>query len=269
MKRIIRSIPSILLVLILAFGLAGCQSTASVDAQTVPEIVLPAVPAAPQEEVPQEEPVPVADEPETITYTLAGYELTFVIGDGYVDLLYPSIVTDGDAAAFFAYEVEQYGSLADGITYSFIDGGARLNLPASVDSETAKAYVQPMFQDITAYVMALSAPKAEKAPAVAEEPAVEEPVVAEPETITYKLAGYELTFVIGDGYVDLLYPSIVTDGDAAAFFAYEVEKYGSLADGITYSFIDGGARLNLPASVDSSLCYGSFGTKGRKSPCSS
>ena len=247
MKRIIRSIPSILLVLILSFGLAGCQSTASVDAQTVPEIVLPAVPAAPQEEVPQEEPVPVADEPKTITYTLAGYELTFVIGDGYVDLLYPSIVTDGDAAAFFAYEVEKYGSLADGITYSFIDGGARLNLPASVDSETAKAYVQPMFQDITAYVMALSAPKAEAA-VEAEEPA---PVAAEPETITYTLAGYELTFVIGDGYVDLLYPSIVTDGDAAAFFAYEVEKYGSLADGITYSFIDGGARLNLPASVDS------------------
>ena len=251
MKRIIRSIPSILLVLILSFGLAGCQSTASVDAQTVPEIVLPAVPAAPQEEVPQEEPVPVADEPETITYKLAGYELTFVIGDGYVDLLYPSIVTDGDAAAFFAYEVEKYGSLADGITYSFIDGGARLNLPASVDSETAKAYVQPMFQDITAYVMALSAPKVEKASAVAEEPVVEEPVAAEPETITYKLAGYELTFVIGDGYVDLLYPSIVTDGDAAAFFDYEVEKYGSLADGITYSFIDGGARLNLPASIDS------------------
>ena len=247
MKRIIRSSPSILLVLILSFGLAGCQSTASVDAQTVPEIVLPAVPAAPQEEVPQEEPVPVADEPETITYKLAGYELTFVIGDGYVDLLYPSIVTDGDAAAFFAYEVEKYGSLADGITYSFIDGGARLNLPASVDSETAKAYVQPMFQDITAYVMALSAPKAEKAPAAAEVA----PVAAEPETITYKLAGYELTFVIGDGYVDLLYPSIVTDGDAAAFFAYEVEKYGSLADGITYSFIDGGARLSLPASVDS------------------
>ena len=197
MKRIIRSIPSILLVLILSFGLAGCQSTASVDAQTVPEIVLPAVPAAPQEEVPQEEPVPVADEPETITYKLAGYELTFVIGDGYVDLLYPSIVTDGDAAAFFAYEVEKYGSLADGITYSFIDGGARLNLPASVDSETAKAYVQPMFQDITAYVMALSAPKAEAPAAEAEEPA---PAVAEPETITYKLAGYEFTFVIGDGY---------------------------------------------------------------------
>ncbi len=253
MKRIIRSIPSILLVLILSFGLAGCQSTASVDAQTVPEIVLPAVPAAPQEEVPQEEPVPVADEPETIAYTLAGYELTFVIGDGYVDLLYPSIVTDGDAAAFFAYEVEKYGSMADGITYSFIDGGARLNLPASVDSETAKAYVQPMFQDITAYVMALSAPKTEKAPAVAEEIPAEEPApaVAEPEAITYTLAGYELTFVIGDGYVDLLYPSIVTDGDAAAFFAYEVEKYGSMADGITYSFIDGGARLNLPASVDS------------------
>ena len=253
MKRIIRSIPSILLVLILSFGLAGCQSTASVDAQTVPEIVLPAVPAAPQEEVPQEEPVPVADEPETIAYTLAGYELTFVIGDGYVDLLYPSIVTDGDAAAFFAYEVEKYGSMADGITYSFIDGGARLNLPASVDSETAKAYVQPMFQDITAYVMALSAPKTEKVPAVAEEAPAEEPApaVAEPEAITYTLAGYELTFVIGDGYVDLLYPSIVTDGDAAAFFAYEVEKYGSMADGITYSFIDGGARLNLPASVDS------------------
>ena len=126
-----------------------------------------------------EEPAPVAAEPEMITYTLAGYELTFVIGDGYVDLLYPSIVTDGDAAAFFAYEVEKYGSLADGITYSFIDDGARLNLPASIDSETAKAYVQPMFQDITAYVMALSAPKTAETVEVASvvEPAAEVPVV--------------------------------------------------------------------------------------------
>ena len=139
-------LPSVLLVLILSFGIIGCQSSA----QTVPETVPPAEePVKEQAGIPEEA---VAENgPETIIYTLAGYELTFVIADGYVDLLYPSIVTDGDAAAFFAYETEKYGSMLDGITYTFIDGGARINLPASVDRETAKSYVQPMFQDITAY----------------------------------------------------------------------------------------------------------------------
>ncbi len=209
------------------------------------EISVVSIPAEPEPVV--EEPVEIA--PEYITYKLAGYELTFVVADGYVDLLYPSIVTESDAASFFAYEVEKYGSMLDGITYSFIDGGARINLPASVDRATAKSYVQPMFQDITAYVMMISTP--EKTEPIAEpKPIAEEPVEIAPEYITYKLAGYELTFVVADGYVDLLYPSIVTESDAASFFAYEAEKYGSMLDGITYSFIDSGARINLPQSVD-------------------
>ena len=183
---------------------------------------------------------PEVEAPEVITYKLAGYELTFVVADGYVDLLYPSIVTDGDAAAFFAYETEKYGSMLDGITYSFIDGGARINLPSSVDRETARSYVQLMFQDITAYVMALSAP--EKT-----EPAAE-PVLIDSYLFDYN--GYDLIIEIGDGYAELIYPSIVTKADAEGFFAYETEKYGSAVDGITYSFTDVGARLDLPSSVD-------------------
>ena len=235
MKRIIRMLPSVLLVLILSFGIIGCQSSA----QTVPETVPPA-------EEPVKEQAGISEEtvaesgPETIIYTLAGYELTFVVADGYVDLLYPSIVTDGDAAAFFAYETEKYGSMLDGITYSFIDGGARINLPSSVDRETARSYVQPMFQDITAYVMALSAP--EKT-----EPAAK-PVLIDSYLFDYN--GYDLIIEIGDGYAELIYPSIVTKADAEGFFAYETEKYGSAVDGITYSFTDVGARLDLPSSVD-------------------
>ena len=80
MKRIIRMLPSVLLVLILSFGIIGCQSSA----QTVPETVPPAEEPVKEQAGTAEAGIPeeaVAENgPETIIYTLAGYELTFVIG---------------------------------------------------------------------------------------------------------------------------------------------------------------------------------------------
>ena len=91
-------------------------------------------------------------------------------------------------------------------------------------------------------------------PAVAEE--VPETIVEEPEPVIdrhdFTYGGYKLTVLVGDGYADILYPSIVTEDDAIGFFAYEAAKYGSAIDGITYSFIDGGARLDLPQSISQS-----------------
>ena len=123
-----------------------------------PEVIAEEEPVAtPEEEVEvlSEEPVPpaVPSAPvltnrseliDTFSFDYNGYTLTILIGDGYADLLYPSVVTRRDAESFFAYEMEKYGSAVDGITYSFIDGGARLNLPSSIDRETAKANAEPI-----------------------------------------------------------------------------------------------------------------------------
>ncbi len=237
MKRIIRSISSVLLVLIITLGLAGCQSTASVSVQDVPAIVLPGGTAQSEEAVPAK----AEDTEKSYTYTYAGYELTAVAGDGYVDLLYPEVVTDSDAAAFFASEVAKYGSYLDGVTYSFIDGGARIALPQSADDSAVKEGIESLFDDLDAYLASLYAP-------AAEEPAPE--AVAAEDVHSYSYAGYSMDIVVGDGYADLICPSVVTDDDIASFFAYEVEKYGSYIDGITYTLTDNGARLNIPSSVD-------------------
>ena len=57
-------------------------------------------------------------------------------------------MTEADAEGFFAYEAEKYGSSIEGITYSFIEGGARLNLPETISRETAKANADVVYQDI-------------------------------------------------------------------------------------------------------------------------
>ena len=41
-------------------------------------------------------------------FTYGGYTLTVLVGDGYADILYPSIVTEDDAIGFFAYEAAKY-----------------------------------------------------------------------------------------------------------------------------------------------------------------
>ena len=56
-----------------------------------------------------------------------------------------------------------------------------------------------------------------------------------PDVRIYRYDGYELKAEIRDGSVTLIYPDIVTDSDAAAFIAYESEKYGLGDSGITYS----------------------------------
>ena len=222
------------------------------------------------EEVPEtivEEPEPVIDRHD---FTYGDYTLTVLVGDGYADILYPSIVTEDDAIGFFVYEAAKYGSAIDGITYSFIDGGARLDLPQSISRETANANAEVLFNDIVEYIATLSVPADIEEPEAAEEPAVIEepeateapavpsaPVVIGPviqitdlskeeaaeveqvsavpaDTFSFMYGGYALTAAVNDDCVDLFYPSIVTEDDAIGFFAYEVAKYGSAVDDITY-----------------------------------
>ena len=131
-------------------------------------------PAAAEEAMQEVEAVPVEEETvpaeDVYVYSYGGYDLEIRIGDGYADLLYPSVVTESDAEAFFAHEMEKHGESVEGITYSFIDGGARLSLPESIDRETAKANADTIYQDIIAYIMQMSIAETD----VQEEPVAEE-----------------------------------------------------------------------------------------------
>ncbi len=164
-------------------GANWSESASSTAKAMIPEGKEAVLPEPPEEsiDVPEtalEEPEPSAEipaepevpEPEVFEYSYNGYDLTIEIGDGYADLLYPSIVTDADAEAFFAYEAEKYGDGIDGISYSFIDGGARLILPESINREVAAANADTVYQDIIAYIMHMSMPETESSEeAVAEE----------------------------------------------------------------------------------------------------
>ena len=157
------------------------ESAASTASAMIPEgteaVLPPSAEPVPAEAAAAETDVPETSEADVFTYEYNGYELTIAVGDGYADLLYPSIVTEADAEGFFAYEAEKYGSSIEGITYSFIEGGARLNLPETISRETAKANADVVYQDIIEYIMHLSMPSEASAPAE-EETAVAEEIAA-------------------------------------------------------------------------------------------
>ena len=214
------------------------------------------------ESVVEEETVSVP-EVDTYTYSYDGYDLTIVIGDGYADLLYPSVVTDEDAAGFFAYEMEKYGSSVEGITYSFIDGGARLTLPSSIDRETAKANAPVIYEDIVEYITtpAPAAVQAEEPAPAAETPASEPvlpaalpaPVVAEKDSPF----AFSLLFRFGAGSrftdqfsfsvpaaqfgIGLDFKNIIPVGDHFGF---------GLRSDITIDFLPKGGEWNLKDNLE-------------------
>ena len=224
------------------------------------------------EEIVSEEPVVEAEaEPVVISETLFGYTITVSVLDGTALVEYPTVVTKSDAAAFFAYEAEKYGSYVAGITYTLADGSAVISTPLA--DEVIIANVPAFFDDIVEYVNLLLAPAEEAVVVipvpVVQEAAVEEPIEveeipeevgevaeeaeapvveteAEPVVISETLFGYTITVSVLDGTALVEYPTVVTQSDAAAFFAYEAEKYGSYVAGITYTLADGSAVISTP-----------------------
>ena len=203
-------------------------------------------PAVPEE--PQVTAVEAAEayEPIVITESVLGYTLTVTVYEEKVVLEYPSIVTEEDAAGFFAYEVEKYGSYIDGIYYTSEKGASALTVPETVSDETIVSAVPVLVDDIIEYVSLLLAPAVPEEPQVT---AVEAAEAYEPIVITESVLGYTLTVTVYEEKVVLGYPSIVTEEDAAGFFAYEVEKYGSYIDGIYYTSEKGASTLLVPETV--------------------
>ena len=238
----------IVIMLIAALAvLAGCQSNASVSST---EIIAPApvavIPASPVP-APAPAPSPEAEAPEAAapaeaaaaasnvvsSYEYAGYSMTVEAYDGYAEVSLPSIVTKADVDAFMASEAAAYGSMIDGVTYSFGDGVLTISYPEGVSEAERRAYVNMFACDVIAMASSVFSIPASM-----------------PVSVTYSYQGYELTADIDTGSAALIYPDFITSAEAESFFAVENAAYGDVLGSVHYSIEGAGnAVFTYPETV--------------------
>lgn len=160
MKRL----TAIVVVSLMLLVLFGCQSTEALATTT--EVITPEpveteaapAPAPAPAPVPAEEEVAVVAEEEpvdvvSVSYEYLGYELGIEAADGKAVITYPDWVSESDVAAFFASEVEKYGSELDGILYMFTaPGTVEISYPAGVSADVRSTYIDSFVADLLAYV---------------------------------------------------------------------------------------------------------------------
>ncbi len=234
----------IAIVLVAALAvLAGCQSNASVSST---EIIAPApVTAIPASPVPAPAPAPAA-EPEAASapeaaavssvvssYEYAGYTMSVEAYDGYALITLPAAATAADVDAFMANEVALYGSMLDGVTYSYDGTVLTINYPAGVSEAERRAYVNMFVCDVIAMASSVFSVPA-----------------STPVSATYSYQGYELTAEIGVGSATLVYPDFITAAEAEGFFAVENAAYGDVLGSVHYSIEGAGkAVFTYPETV--------------------
>ena len=234
----------IAIVLVAALAvLAGCQSNASVSST---EIIAPApVTAIPASPVPAPAPAPAA-EPEAASapeaaavssvvssYEYAGYTMSMEAYDGYALITLPAAATAADVDAFMANEVALYGSMLDGVTYSYDGTVLTINYPAGVSEAERRAYVNMFVCDVIAMASSVFSVPA-----------------STPVSATYSYQGYELTAEIGTGSATLVYPDFITAAEAEGFFAVENAAYGDVLGSVHYSIEGAGkAVFTYPETV--------------------
>ena len=234
----------IAIVLVAALAvLAGCQSNASVSST---EIIAPApVTAIPASPVPAPAPAPAA-EPEAASapeaaavssvvssYEYAGYTMSMEAYDGYALITLPAAATAADVDAFMANEVALYGSMLDGVTYSYDGTVLTINYPAGVSEAERRAYVNMFVCDVIAMASSVFSVPA-----------------STPVSATYSYQGYELTAEIGTGSATLVYPDFITAAEAEGFFAVENAAYGDVLGSVHYSIKGAGkAVFTYPETV--------------------
>ena len=234
----------IAIVLVAALAvLAGCQSNASVSST---EIIAPApVTAIPASPVPAPAPAPAA-EPEAASapeaaavssvvssYEYAGYTMSVEAYDGYALITLPAAATAADVDAFMANEVALYGSMLDGVTYSYDGTVLTINYPAGVSEAERRAYVNMFACDVIAMASSVFSIPA-----------------STPVSATYSYQGYELTAEIGVGSATLVYPDFITAAEAEGFFAVENAAYGDVLGSVHYSIEGAGkAVFTYPETV--------------------
>ncbi|MDD7271913.1 MAG: bifunctional UDP-sugar hydrolase/5'-nucleotidase [Spirochaetales bacterium] len=265
MNRFTKTLSTLVLVVMVALSLIGCQST-SAPVEVVPEIVVPeAVPVA---EVPVvEEPAPVvAPEPEPVveepakaepvygSVSVYGYPISYKVEAGKATITYPSFVTDEEVVGFLSYFAQKAGAIVEGTVFEITAPGT---VVVTFDEAATYADVEAVgtyaFNCLFEYVNMLFAPVAEEPAPVVEEPA---PVVEAPVETKYSGTVYAYGFPVryevelGKVYID--YPSVITKEDAQGFFGYVANKYGEYAKAVTFKFVDDSA-VELYFSKDASF----------------
>ncbi len=250
MKRFSRKISSVLLVALLAFAMIGCSSTAKVE--SVPGVVVaapaetttPSAPAeapAPAPEVAEPAPAPapeVVEEKAILTrdITMYGYTASIEAFDGYANVTYPTVVTESDLAQAVAALNAAYPGELDGILYEVKAPGKLLvTYPQGLSADVLNAYINVLESDLAYYVSALLTP-AETAPAEAPAPAAEAPVEVIKPILTRDITmyGFTASIEVFDGYANVSYPAVVTEGDLAQAVAALNAAYPNELQGITY-----------------------------------
>ena len=250
MKRFPKTLSTILLSLLLAISLVGCQSAQPVE--SVPEIVVPEAapvvdqPSAAQESVAAEEVAVVEEAPSTgesapaaqpITGTLSayGYTVGYSATVGRAVVTYPAnVIYEEDIAAFAQYINERHGDLLDGVTFDVVTPGVLvLTYPEGVSVADGEAVINMLAPELDAFIASyLAAPSAQEAAAPAEEaPAT----VAEPITGTLSAYGYSVSYSATVGTATVTYPAdVIYEEDIAAFAQYIYERHADLLDGVYF-----------------------------------
>ena len=266
MKRFPKTLSTILLSLLLAISLVGCQSAQPVE--SVPEIVVPEAapvvdqPSAAQESVAAEEVAVVEEAPSTgesapaaqpITGTLSayGYTVGYSATVGRAVVTYPAnVIYEEDIAAFAQYINERHGDLLDGVTFDVVTPGVLvLTYPEGVSVADGEAVINMLAPELDAFIASyLAAPSAQEAAAPAEEaPAT----VAEPITGTLSAYGYSVSYSATVGTATVTYPAdVIYEEDIAAFAQYIYERHADLLDGVYFEVTTPGTLvITYPEAV--------------------
>ena len=207
MKRQKSLISAVLVALVLALTLVGCQSSEPVDA--VPQIVVPApapveqapAPAPAVEEAPAQEetPAPVIVR-QTGSLSFYGYTLTYDAVPGTALVSYPGFITEADIDAFFAYAFPKHADVLAGVYYDVSTPGSLVvTFPEEVTVADATAVVDMLAKDLEAFVNEyLGVDEPVQVVVVKDEPVV----AAEPE-VEYPYGVSEIVKADGDDTFDL------------------------------------------------------------------
>ena len=181
MKRFPKTLSTILLSLLLAISLVGCQSAQPVE--SVPEIVVPEAapvvdqPSAAQESVAAEEVAVVEEAPSTgesapaaqpITGTLSayGYTVGYSATVGRAVVTYPAnVIYEEDIAAFAQYIYERHADLLDGVYFEVTTPGTLvITYPEAVTVADGEAVINMLAPELDAFIASyLAAPSAQEA----------------------------------------------------------------------------------------------------------
>ena len=195
--------------------------------------------------------------------SIAGIAVNIDSKDGSTVISYPEGISDEEVEAFLDDELEKY-ALVGIVSYEITEDGVVITYPEDVDEETRAEAIAILTEDLASYVNdeekseeITSAQTEEES--TGEETSSEQVMAEEKEVSTEDVSEkeYPLIAVITakdissnvESYADhtaFTIPSSVSESDAAAFFDYEIERYG-YEDTVTYEMEDGVLILSYPA----------------------